>query len=1362
MPKRLNRLLGVFLCFALLSAAAAPAFAENSAEIRIRTAEDLLELAENCSLNSWSDGVKVVLVNDISLSDVKFEPIPIFNGSFDGGGHTIYDLTLSAAQSPCGLFIETEKDAVIRNLKVSGTVTPRGDDSQVGGIVGLNRGSVLGCSFSGTVEGHNCVGGIVGCNEVTGLVSLCSASGSVFGLTASGGVVGLNRGAVAGCENNAFVNTQSVDPALRLDSIDTSSILNFLQSIRSDNADVTSEIGGVCGSSCGFIENSRNNGTVGYLHLGYDIGGVVGHSSGYLSGCTNTAEVYGRRAVGGIAGLAEPYIITEETRNLLSGLSYRFAALNSAIDTAIEDAGDSSEELVAQLSSLAGQFSPAAAALRELDAENPDSLEAFRSTLADCIGAAKLSMDGISAHLSDGSDVLLDDIEQINDSISALSGTAVQALSLLSGAEETDILSDASEEDIGAEITLGKTQNCVNSGEVYGDRFVGGIIGAVSLDSEINESGLLNGTGNSLIKNRYSLHAAILNCINRGSVKARHECAGGICGRMDFGYCANCASYGSLSIEEGDYAGGICGLSYGTIRNSCAKCSLSAKRYVGGVLGNGYDAANYNERSSLVSGCYSLVQILNDPQFAGAISGGGSGGYDSNYFVPMGYAGLNKLSISGQAEPMAFSDFAAVDGLPEECRSFSLRFLVEGEVIKEIPFSYGESFDRSVFPAVEKRDGSYAVWDRTDLSDLRFDTDVNASFRMDETVLRSALERSDGRAAVYLDGQFQRGDELKVDLVEVKEDDINAFRTSWSDTVREQLRSIFKEGEPDYSVCISVEEKLRLSFPDDALAQHTVRYLAPDGSTENHRLYLAVDGGWQRLHPSLFGSYYLFDVGEGEAEIALVSTIQSWWILAYLAGALILLALLIFALSRLRKALKRRKKEKHTKPEWLLRLRLWRRAHKKQFVFTIVGALVCALVLLMILHLSTISSALSVYRLLKQFAQQETAIQIGIEVHSDTRDLQLDTEVVRIRENGRMVSCTQQYGIPLYFCGGTIYLENGRAYEVTGSSLDQNAVLDMAREVFRKGDITRSSNGTEKRYEAKLAADEANELLSLMLSGESASILHAESMTAAITERDREIAALSFTGGGMTESGKHFDISAVLTPREIETRPQIPPLVLEAIERGEKGRGEIITEDFLMLIAAWMRYDSAESVRADLTVNVSCGALDLDNQYRYAREELEHTQIHCLEGRLFTLFFTDRAACTGSGLNISTAEQEAAASARLIPLAKELCLKGNFSCTGTMKNRSYTVSLDEESARELAEELVPSLSALKIDLTECRLLIRLEDGELASITLDCGGTVRIVSKDLPSSIELTAIFENSEEHLSIPQAVRDALLSPQE
>ena len=123
MNKALMRFIGLVLCVLLVPALVAPAFAETD-EIRITSAEDLVKLAENCSLDTWSDGVKVVLMNDISLSDVDFDSIPIFNGSFDGGGHTIYDLSLKSAQSPCGLFLETGKDADIHNLYVSGMVSP--------------------------------------------------------------------------------------------------------------------------------------------------------------------------------------------------------------------------------------------------------------------------------------------------------------------------------------------------------------------------------------------------------------------------------------------------------------------------------------------------------------------------------------------------------------------------------------------------------------------------------------------------------------------------------------------------------------------------------------------------------------------------------------------------------------------------------------------------------------------------------------------------------------------------------------------------------------------------------------------------------------------------------------------------------------------------------------------------------------------------------------------------------------------------------------------------------------------------------------------------------------------------------------
>ena len=60
--------------------------------IHIASAEELLNFAESCTLDTWSQNKRVVLDCDISLEGVDFEPIPSFGGTFVGGGHTIRGL----------------------------------------------------------------------------------------------------------------------------------------------------------------------------------------------------------------------------------------------------------------------------------------------------------------------------------------------------------------------------------------------------------------------------------------------------------------------------------------------------------------------------------------------------------------------------------------------------------------------------------------------------------------------------------------------------------------------------------------------------------------------------------------------------------------------------------------------------------------------------------------------------------------------------------------------------------------------------------------------------------------------------------------------------------------------------------------------------------------------------------------------------------------------------------------------------------------------------------------------------------------------------------------------------------------------
>ena len=1359
MSKRIPVFLALLLIAALLLApAAALAEGENENVIHIRTADDLLELAKSCSLDTWSTGKKVVLENDLSLSDSAFRSIPTFNGEFDGGGHTIFDMNLSSAQSPCGFILETGKDAVVQSLHVSGSVFTTGDDTIVGGLIGLNRGLLTNSSFSGDVSAFGQVGGLVGKNDATGIITGCTASGSVKGLSQVGGIAGENAGAIVACENKAFINTESVDPSLRLDRVDTSSILNFLRSLRTDNAGITSDIGGIAGCASGYVERCTNSAAVGYLHLGYNAGGIVGRSSGYIKECLNTAEIYGRKDVGGIVGQAEPLVSTIQPENMLAGLSYRMAVLNKSIHDAVEDARYASGVLSENFNNLTYYLDPVAEAIQAIDVTDPETFFYLREVISDCVYNISNEVAAISYNVDGHSAVLLNDIDIINDNLGALSGTAVQTVNNLTGLQQQDaqILTDDSGATDESQVTLGKTADCVNSGVIYGDSNVGGIAGNVSIESDFDPESELDIGGNGLVKDKISLSVVVTGCTNRGEVTAKRECAGGVVGKMDLGLCSHSAAYGRVALEDGDYAGGIVGLLYGTVRSCCAKCSLSGSRYIGGVVGNGYNARNADDRSSLVSGCYALVEILGDPQFAGAISGGGDGLYENNFFVPAGFAGLDRISIHGQAEPMDFADFAAVETLPEECKTFTLRFVADGNVVKEIPFTYGQSFDRSVFPRAERRDGTYAVWDRTELDDLRFDTTVTAEYRLDEAVLRSTLLRDDGRAAVYVDGRFQQGDGVELLQMPVREDDIRLFSTDWQDTVREQLRSIFRDRDPDYSIPVSVAEHLHVSFPDDGLSVHSLRYLPPDGQTNNYRLYIAGENGWERLRPQTFGSYYLFDVLGEEAEFMLVSTIQSWWIVAYIAAALVIVTLLCILIIKLRKVLRARpKKEKLPRKDRPVPRFI--RAHRKPILILTPILILALAAAVVVLRFGNVGSAFSAYRAIKSFSSREADVLTEISIRTDERDLEMRATVHRVLHNGHMIRCTEQYGIPLYISDGMVFLENGRAFRLADGQLSLGKVLDLALNVFLHEELEKTDEDGVTCYQAVIGGETADRILLLFLSANGEELLRAEEMTVSMRCAGTALLSVSFSGSGVSSGGRDFRFDVTLTPQEMTARPAIPQAVLDAVESGGGEDTQILSRDLLRLLAAWVKAETAETVSADIDVDADCGSLKLSPRYRYSRRTVGGTDVRCIRSTLFKLYFTDDAACTADGRDLSEAQQRVVDAAQLIPIAREFCLKGRFSCAGTEDHSIYTVTLSADDASDIVSRVLPELERLNLSYDDCTLRITLDGNALASIELNCGGTLRVVSRELDASVLVSVSFNDNTAE-AVPPSVRAVLV----
>ena len=394
----MRRLAAGFTALALLVSFALPVFAEDAEPlpeekptVHITTVDELLQLAKDCSLDTYSTHRTVLLDADLDLVGQGFAGIPIFNGTFDGQGHTISNLNLVQDGSVVGFFRYLESDAVVQNLTLQGRAMPVGSRRTIGSVAGSNAGTVKNCSFVGVSSGVSMVGGIAGQNLSGGVVDGCTVTGSVYGAHFVGGIAGDNHGVIANCVNKASVNTK-----VEQNEIDISS-LTLKDLIGTENvADIT-DIGGVAGSSAGVVKNCQNLGTVGYQHMGYNVGGIVGSQTGYVTACTNYGTVYARKEAGGIVGQMEPNSILEYEKDTLQILGEQLEELQTLVDHACDDANAAASDTSAQLNVLQSNVTNARAALERLLQTTADNVTIGQTDTTVDLGALKDSLKGESA-----------------------------------------------------------------------------------------------------------------------------------------------------------------------------------------------------------------------------------------------------------------------------------------------------------------------------------------------------------------------------------------------------------------------------------------------------------------------------------------------------------------------------------------------------------------------------------------------------------------------------------------------------------------------------------------------------------------------------------------------------------------------------------------------------------------------------------------------------------------------------------------------------------------------------------------------------------------------------------------------------
>ena len=249
----------------------------------VYTANGLLMWAEEVRNSTTKQRINLKLFDDIYLKD---EWVPVrtaaednYYGSIDGQGYAIYNLTINDSEGYNIGFLSrmTQTDKIqVANLNFYDVSIVGG--TRVGTIVGSGE-ALYNCTvYSGSVQGNEMVGGVMGCviGHVDRAPRQCTNYASVSGNTVVGGI--------AGDENSSnYVHLYDC--------------VNY--------GDVTASgdyVGGVVGGS-GYLypKNCENHGNVSGNNY---VGGIKGKNRGNESpsGCINYGLVTGNNHIGGITG----------------------------------------------------------------------------------------------------------------------------------------------------------------------------------------------------------------------------------------------------------------------------------------------------------------------------------------------------------------------------------------------------------------------------------------------------------------------------------------------------------------------------------------------------------------------------------------------------------------------------------------------------------------------------------------------------------------------------------------------------------------------------------------------------------------------------------------------------------------------------------------------------------------------------------------------------------------------------------------------------------------------------------------------------------------------------------------------------
>lgn len=228
---------------------------------------------------------------------------------------TTSDIVTSANGAVLGGIVGTN-NGKIENVTANSAVVGQ-NAAALGGVVGENEGEILHAAST-----HGVISGLFGGANLNDINEYGSSQNI-------GGVVGINSGTIDSAYNDSYINGWNKIGGVIGTNSENGNVENIVNGSEMYGG---SNIGGIVGVNGGTIDNGRNNGAIvadannifaqqgqgGTPATGENVGGLAGVNSGSMSNLVNdiSAAIEGKTNVGGIIGLNQNFL--SSAQNLMN------------------------------------------------------------------------------------------------------------------------------------------------------------------------------------------------------------------------------------------------------------------------------------------------------------------------------------------------------------------------------------------------------------------------------------------------------------------------------------------------------------------------------------------------------------------------------------------------------------------------------------------------------------------------------------------------------------------------------------------------------------------------------------------------------------------------------------------------------------------------------------------------------------------------------------------------------------------------------------------------------------------------------------------------------------------------------------